>query len=119
MPVPDAITAERNRTFSLPEKLPVISRAPFTRLRHSVDVDSLAGSVNLDIASDSLPLKTTHTGRVVCDIGTARFTTPSCSLIFKMFPLASCEWIVSGNSTAPSRGGVTGFASSSSCQPAA
>jgi hypothetical protein len=67
MPVPYAVTAAHNHTFSLPEKLVVISRVPFTRLRHSLDVDSLPGSVDLNIGPDPLPLKTTHTGRVVYD----------------------------------------------------
>jgi len=47
------------------------------------------------------------------------FTTPSCSLIFKTFPLASCTYIVSGGSTSLSMGGVTAVGSSSNRQPAA
>jgi len=53
--------------FHSPEKLLVISRVPFTRFCNSLDVDSLPGSVDLDIGSDPLPLKTTQTGRVVYD----------------------------------------------------
>ena len=32
--------------------------------------------------------------------------TSSCNLIFKIFPLASCTWMVSGNLNSPSMGGV-------------
>jgi hypothetical protein len=49
----------------------------------------------------------------------AGFTTPSCSLIFKTFPLASRTFRVSGGSTSLSMGGVNAVGSSSNCQPAA
>ena len=66
-PVPDAVSADHNLTSSLPEKLLVISRVPSLAFCHSLDVDGLSGSVDLDIGSDPLPLKTTQTGRVVYD----------------------------------------------------
>lgn len=62
-PVPCELLPE----LSLPEKLLLTSRVPFTRSCHSLDMDSLPGSVDLDISSDPLPFKTTQTGRVVYD----------------------------------------------------
>ena len=44
------------------------------------------------------------------------FPTASCSLIFKIFPLASCTFMVSGNSNSPGKGGIAAVCVSSSCQ---
>jgi hypothetical protein len=44
------------------------------------------------------------------------FATATCSLIFKIFPLASCTFMVRGNSNSPSMGGVGKVCVSSNCQ---
>jgi hypothetical protein len=68
MPVPDGVSADHDLTFSLPEKLFVISRVPFHLLSATLLTwTAFLAALNLDIGSDPLPLKTTHSGRVVYD----------------------------------------------------